>query len=59
LSAPSVSQDTAKIWSLSTDDMMDNDLDLVDPDSLLAEEDLQKPDPEALRSGCGIVGMAL
>ena len=48
--ATSVSKDTAKIWSLSVDDMMDDDLDLVDPDSLLAEEDLQKPDPESLRS---------
>ena len=47
-----MNQDAAKIWSLSADDMMDNDLDLVDPDSLLAEEDLQKPDPAALRSEC-------
>ena len=66
-----VSQETANIWSLSADDVLDDDIvnicttnnwrpdsgghlysfqELVDSDTLLAEEDLLKPDPSTLRS---------
>lgn len=48
-----VSQETANIWSLSADDVLDDDIELVDSDTLLAEEDLLKPDPSTLRSNCG------
>ena len=30
-------------------DLNDDDVDLVDPDTLLDEQDLVKPDPESLR----------
>lgn len=50
---PAVSEDTAKVWSLSAGDMLDDDIDLMDSDTLLAEEDLLKPDPASLRSNCG------
>ena len=37
------------MWSLSANDMMDDDIDLIDDDDLLDDDDLQKPDPESLR----------
>ena len=39
----------AAVWSLSGSDMMDDDVDIIDTDTLLDEEDLKKPDPESLR----------
>ncbi len=35
-----------KVWNL---DLNDDDVDLVDPDTLLDEQDLVKPDPASLR----------
>jgi hypothetical protein len=37
----------AKVWSLDSDDLQDNDL--INPDSLLTEEDKKKPDADALK----------
>lgn len=48
-----VSSDAAKVWSLAADDMMDDDVDLIDADTLLNEDDLKKPDPFDLKlSNC-------
>ena len=35
-----------KVWNLDLDD---DDVDLVDPDTLLDEQDLVKPDPASLK----------
>jgi hypothetical protein len=48
-----VKESTAGVWTLSADDVLDDDIDIVDPDSLLTEEDFLKPDPSTLRSDCG------
>ena len=42
-------ENTAQVWSLSANDMMDDDVDLIDDDDLLDEDDLKKPDPASLR----------
>ena len=42
-------ENTAQVWSLSANDMMDDDIDLIDDDDLLDEDDLKKPDPASLR----------
>ena len=42
-------ESTAQVWSLSANDMMDDDVDLIDDDDLLDEDDLKKPDPASLR----------
>ncbi|CAN7992189.1 unnamed protein product [Ixodes hexagonus] len=54
--APTVSSDPKssaadvnKIWSLSAQDMLDKDVELVDPDQLISEEDFKKPDPSTLK----------
>ncbi|KAM4721848.1 anamorsin [Rhinophrynus dorsalis] len=51
---PSVDPAAVKLWTLSANDMNDDDLDLLDSDELLDQEDLKKPLPDSLRaSGCG------
>lgn len=47
--------DVAAIWSLSSSDMVDDDIELIDTNDLLDEEDLVKPDPKSLRV-CGTTG---
>ncbi|XP_058253096.1 anamorsin [Hemibagrus wyckioides] len=54
---PALDPGAAKLWTLSANDMDDDDLDLVDSDTLLDPEDLKKPDPASLRaSSCGETG---
>lgn len=43
----------AKIWTLSAQDIDDEEIDILDSDTLLDEDDLQKPDPASLKSDCG------
>lgn len=51
---PALDPHTASLWTLSTLDMNDDDVELVDSDALLDEEDLKKPDPASLRAPvCG------
>ncbi|XP_063441855.1 anamorsin homolog isoform X1 [Mytilus trossulus] len=46
-----VDDNVAKVWKLSADDILDDDL--VDDDALLDADDLKKPDPSTLRAECG------
>ncbi|GFS10857.1 anamorsin homolog [Elysia marginata] len=48
-----VDSNVAKVWSLNSTDLMDDDVDLVDEDELLDENDLKKPDPASLKVECG------
>ncbi|AWP07936.1 Anamorsin isoform 6 [Scophthalmus maximus] len=51
---PALDPNTVKMWTLSANDMDDDDVDLVDSDTLLDEDDLKKPDPASLKaSSCG------
>ncbi|XP_077424798.1 anamorsin isoform X2 [Vanacampus margaritifer] len=50
----SLDPNTVKMWTLSANDMNDDDVDLVDSDALLDEDDLKKPDPMSLKApSCG------
>lgn len=46
-------ENVSKIWTLSAQDIDDEDIDILDSDTLLDEEDLRKPDPASLKSDCG------
>ncbi|XP_065064858.1 anamorsin homolog [Rhopilema esculentum] len=48
-----VSQDVAKVWTLSAQDANDDDIDIIDSDALLEEEDLLRPDTGNLKNECG------
>lgn len=51
---PALDPNTVKMWTLSANDMDDDDVDLMDSDDLLDEDDLKKPDPASLKApGCG------
>ncbi|KAM3918234.1 anamorsin [Leptodactylus fuscus] len=51
---PSADPTAVKLWTLSANDMNDEDVDLLDSDELLDQDDLKKPLPSSLRaSGCG------
>lgn len=41
-----------KVWALSAQDMLDKDVELVDPDELIDEADFKKPDPSQLKGSC-------
>nr|XP_056718707.1 anamorsin [Euleptes europaea] len=47
---PAVDPTAAKLWTLSANDMNDEDSDLLDSDELLDTEDLKKPDPASLKA---------
>ena len=46
---PKQNSDVAKVWTLSANDILDDDIELIDDDALLDEEDLKRPDPASLR----------
>ncbi|KAM7396312.1 hypothetical protein PAMP_019361 [Pampus punctatissimus] len=52
---PALDPNTVKMWTLSANDIADDDaVDLLDSDALLDEDDLKKPDPSSLRApSCG------
>ncbi|KAM6926335.1 anamorsin isoform 2-T3 [Lycodopsis pacificus] len=51
---PALDPNAVKMWTLSANDMDDDDVDLVDSDALLDEDDLKKPDPACLKAPtCG------
>ncbi|XP_017289730.1 anamorsin isoform X2 [Kryptolebias marmoratus] len=51
---PALDPNTVKMWTLSANDMNDDDVDLLDSDTLLDEDDLKKPDPASLKApSCG------
>ena len=43
-----VDANVAQVWSLSSIDMNDDDVDLMDSDDVLDDDDLMKPDPSSL-----------
>ncbi|KAK3085387.1 hypothetical protein FSP39_002595 [Pinctada imbricata] len=45
--------DVAKVWTLSANDMLDDDVELIDDDKLLDENDLKRPEPSSLKAKCG------
>uniref|UniRef100_A0A2H6NJL0 Anamorsin n=1 Tax=Micrurus carvalhoi TaxID=3147026 RepID=A0A2H6NJL0_9SAUR len=47
---PRLDPTAAKLWTLSANDMDDEDVDLLDSDELLDPEDLKKPDPASLKA---------
>ncbi|XP_062997209.1 anamorsin [Elgaria multicarinata webbii] len=47
---PALDSTAAKLWTLSANDMNDEDMDLLDSDELLDPEDLKKPDPASLKA---------
>ncbi|KAM9352634.1 anamorsin isoform 1-T2 [Symphorus nematophorus] len=52
---PALDPNTVQMWTLSANDMDDDDVDLVDSDALLDEDDLKKPDPASLKApDCGV-----
>lgn len=53
---PKVDEKVAAVWNLSTSDLVDDDLNLVNEDDLLDADDLKKPDPSSLRVDCGVPG---
>eukprot|EP00794_Sanderia_malayensis_P019148 gene19148-21067_t len=48
-----VDPNVAKVWTLSAQDVNEEDMDIIDSDALLEQEDLIKPDPASLKTGCG------
>ncbi|XP_062418799.1 anamorsin isoform X2 [Pungitius pungitius] len=51
---PALDPNAVKMWTLSANDMDDDDVDLMDSDALLDEDDLKKPDPASLKAPtCG------
>ncbi|KAJ8248835.1 hypothetical protein GJAV_G00228250 [Gymnothorax javanicus] len=51
---PALDPDKASLWTLSANDMEDEDVDLIDSDALLDADDLKKPDPASLKAPkCG------
>ncbi|XP_061077582.1 anamorsin [Conger conger] len=51
---PALDPGTASLWTLSANDIEDEEVDLMDSDLLLDDEDLKKPDPASLKAPvCG------
>ncbi|XP_041375477.1 anamorsin homolog isoform X2 [Gigantopelta aegis] len=43
----------SQAWTISANEMLDDDIELMNSDDLLDETDLKKPDPESLKADCG------
>jgi len=56
LQKPQVSADVAAVWTLASNDMGDDGIELMDSDDLLDANDLKKPDPASLKATCGTGG---
>ncbi|KAJ8417479.1 hypothetical protein AAFF_G00287060 [Aldrovandia affinis] len=50
---PALDPSAAQMWTLSANDIEDEDVDLLDSDDLLDADDLKKPDPTSLKAICG------
>ncbi|XP_062402868.1 anamorsin [Sardina pilchardus] len=51
---PALDPSAAKLWTLSANDIDDDDVDLIDSDALLDADDFKKPDPASLKAPtCG------
>ncbi|CAL1279489.1 unnamed protein product [Larinioides sclopetarius] len=48
-SSSKADSNAAKIWMLSADDTLDENVELINEDDLLDEDDLKKPDPSSLK----------
>lgn len=52
-SKKSVKADVKKVWTLTSDDVNDDEIDIIDSDALLDEEDLKRPDFSDIKTDCG------
>ncbi|KAG5839796.1 hypothetical protein ANANG_G00208800 [Anguilla anguilla] len=50
---PALDPGAASLWTLSANDIEDEEVDLIDSDALLDADDLVKPKPESLKAKCG------
>ncbi|XP_035251890.1 anamorsin [Anguilla anguilla] len=50
---PALDPGAASLWTLSANDIEDEEVDLIDSDALLDADDLVKPNPESLKAKCG------
>ena len=50
-----IADDVKQAWSLSANDMMDDDVEIINSDDLLDENDLEKPDPETLKGDSSFI----
>jgi len=48
-SSSKADSNASKVWMLSADDVLDENVELINEDDLLDEDDLKKPDPSTLR----------
>jgi len=46
-----IKDEAVKAWTLSANDMFDDDVDVLDSDDVLDDLDLKKPDPATLKGG--------
>ncbi|PIK61817.1 putative anamorsin-like isoform X2 [Apostichopus japonicus] len=53
LETKTVTPDVTNVWTLSSADMGDDDLNIIDEDDLLEDEDLLKPSADSLKADCG------
>jgi len=50
---PTSVTDARQVWTLSANDVMDDDIELLDSDTILNESDLKRPDASSLKASCG------
>lgn len=49
----SVKPEVKKVWTLTSDDMDDGEVGIIDSDALLDAEDLKRPDLSGIKTDCG------